>query len=40
MGEEPFWEDQSINPLQLASKLYTHTGDEDAAVRVLADVRA
>lgn len=38
-SEMAFWNRYGINPFDLASRLYQHTGDRDAAQRIIAEAR-
>lgn len=39
MSEVQFWNMHRIDPLAVARELYAHTGDRDAAVRIIANAR-
>lgn len=40
MGEEAFWYDLDIDPLTVASLLWSASGDTDAALQIIAAARA
>lgn len=39
MSERDFWVSHGIDPLAVARDLYAHTGDREAAVRIIANAR-
>lgn len=39
-GERGFWSALGVDPIELAQRLYAVSGDEDAAVKIIRDIRS